>query len=42
MENQVISKRYIKKQDLDELLGKLFGSNYFLEVVHQRVLRPSS
>ena len=41
MENQVISKRYIKKRDLDELLGRLFGLNYFLEVGHQRVLRPS-
>ena len=34
MENQVISMRYIKKQDLNELLERLFGSNYFLEVGH--------
>ena len=42
MENQVISKRYVKKQDLHELLGRLFGSSYFLEVGHQRVLLLSS
>ncbi len=38
----MISKRYIEKKDLDELLGRLFGSSYFLEVGHQRILRPSS
>ena len=39
MKNQNISKRYIKKKDLIDLLERLFGSNYFLEVGHQRTLR---
>ena len=32
MKNQVLSNRYIDRQDLVALLKRLFGLNYFLEV----------
>lgn len=38
MENQKISNRYIKLAELQDLLQRLFGSKYFLEVGQQPVL----
>lgn len=41
MENQKISKRYIRLKDLNELLKLLFGSKYSLEVSQSAPTTPA-